>query len=107
MWFHDVTQFPFVTRFIGVASIAIGDSFAAGVGMSLGRNKIFSTNKTLEGSLAFTVSTLMALNDYSAENVILVLILAIYEAFTCLTDNFSIPLLGFGLLRIRQLNLGY
>lgn len=61
MWFHFGPPSSFITRFIGVASIAVGDSFAAAVGSSIGRFKIYGTNKTYEGSMAFIFTTLMAL----------------------------------------------
>ena len=67
MWFNGASYVPFITRFIGVASVAVGDSFAAAVGTSIGKHPIFGTHKTYEGFFAFIFSTLVALRDDSFE----------------------------------------
>ncbi len=43
--------------FFAISSLAIGDTFAAIVGILLGKRKIKGTNKSLEGSLACFIST--------------------------------------------------
>lgn len=54
-----VAFFDPIIAFCAIAFLAIGDTFAALVGMSLGKRKILGSNKSLEGSLACFISTLI------------------------------------------------
>ncbi|MGI6197706.1 MAG: diacylglycerol/polyprenol kinase family protein [Candidatus Cloacimonadaceae bacterium] len=54
-----VAVFEPTIAFCSTAYLSIGDTFAALVGMSFGKRKILGTDKTLEGSLACFISTLI------------------------------------------------
>lgn len=54
-----VAFFDPIIAFCSMAYLSIGDTFAALVGMSLGKRKIMGSSKSLEGSLACFISTLI------------------------------------------------
>lgn len=61
IFYASFTPYPIQSiQFIGVIVLGVGDSFAAIVGSKFGRVKLFKTNKSLEGMIAFVVSTYLS-----------------------------------------------
>jgi len=54
-----IAFFPAQIAFCAIAFLAIGDTFAAMVGINFGKRKFLGMSKSLEGSLACFVSTLV------------------------------------------------
>ena len=54
-----IAVFPRDIAFLALSFLAIGDTMAAVVGISFGKRKLFKTKKSLEGSLACFISTLI------------------------------------------------
>ncbi|MEN3034367.1 MAG: phosphatidate cytidylyltransferase [Aquificaceae bacterium] len=77
----------------GIITLAVGDAFAGLIGQSFARIKIFS--KSLEGSLAFFLSSSLALYFFVPFplGLLLALLGALIELLPSpVDDNFSIPL---------------
>ena len=79
---------------IGLLVLSFSDSFAAIIGLTKGRTKLF--NKTLEGSTAFFVSTMtiLIIFNFNILNVLIIsLIITIVELLSSYkyNDNISIP----------------
>lgn len=83
---------------IGVITLAIGDAFSGLVGYYFGKNKLpYNPKKTLEGSLAFFLSSFLILSvfTYPFEALLVALVSAIVESLPLrLDDNFTIPLIS-------------
>ncbi|MFN3598754.1 MAG: diacylglycerol/polyprenol kinase family protein [Aquificaceae bacterium] len=78
---------------VGVLVLAVGDAFAGLVGIRYGRTRI--GNKSLEGSLAFFLSTFLVLLPFVGmmKALWISLFCALVEALPLkLDDNFTIPL---------------
>ena len=98
----DLIKFGKITNsaFAGIASIGIGDSFAALVGSKYGRTKVFG-ERTLEGCLANYASQLgfyLSLwliaprsFDFSVDLIISLFLSSILEAVTDQIDNLILP----------------
>jgi dolichol kinase len=79
---------------VGVVITAVGDGFAGIVGYHFGRMKI--GNKSLEGALAFFVSTSLVLFPFLGSKAFLVALAGtLVELFSKrIDDNFLLPLVG-------------
>lgn len=90
--------FPIDIAFISLLIMTISDSLAALFGRIYGTIKI--NNKTLEGSLAFFISSSIIILFSSSVNIYLgvmsTLITTIVEIYSPIDDNLSVPL-AFGL----------
>ena len=87
--------------FVGVVTLAVGDSLSTLVGRSFGRTRIFfNPSKSWEGTFAFFVATymvLMALAEFR-EALAVSLVASILEAArTGLDDNLTVPVAASGL----------
>ncbi|KAK6591140.1 hypothetical protein RS030_111703 [Cryptosporidium xiaoi] len=100
---HNNSQaFDVVSAAIGIATIGIGDTFSALVGVTFGSVSLpWNNNKTLFGMLSFIISTFtslvilcnISLNKYKYSDLFLVsFISSILEAYTLQIDNATIPL---------------
>ena len=84
----------------GVLTLGVGDSFASIVGGAIGRRKVFGerSSKTLEGAIAFAVSTFVAASyvgvDISASKLAGACVAtALFElSVEGVSDNFVLPL---------------
>jgi len=80
----------------GIITLAVGDALSGLVGYYLGRRKLFhNPRKTLEGSLAFFLSSFLVLNflTYPLEAFLVALTGTIVESLPGkLDDNFTVPL---------------
>lgn len=93
----------------GIIFLCIGDMAAVTIGKNFGRIKIFS-DKTLEGTLAFVVSTILAMILIKSFGIINIkLNTIIIGAFFCaiieslpwkIDDNLTIPIAGAFILKI-------
>lgn len=96
-----------IVRYMGVLSLGIGDSMASIIGRKFGNVKWKGSNKSLQGTIAFILSTFAAfyLVDYymnsnpgytpisNWENVFVVTIITgLLEGASDLNDNFLIPI---------------
>jgi len=108
-----VTDHPApLSLYTGVISVGIADSAASIVGSTYGRRKWMSSEKTLEGSLAATISSLAfiwmmsscfgVVVDSWIAVVISVLGMVSVEAISSQVDNLTLPLVMFGLLNIAE-----
>ena len=52
-----IAFFPVNITFVAIASLAIGDTLAAIIGINFGQRKLLGTQKSVEGSLACFIST--------------------------------------------------
>jgi dolichol kinase len=86
--------FPKECSAVGVVITAVGDGFAGMVGYHFGKTKI--GNKSLEGALAFFVSTSLVLFPFLGPKVFLVALAGmLVELFSKrFDDNFLLPLVG-------------
>jgi phytol kinase len=73
--------------------LAIGDSVSTYVGMNYGKNKLpWNRAKTLEGSIAFAVGSMVALLILPVNITLLVILAAtVVESFPKLDDNIAVP----------------
>ena len=86
--------FPRECSAVGVVITAVGDGFAGIVGYHFGKTKI--GNKSLEGALAFFVSTSLVLFPFLGSKAFLVALAGtLVELFSeRVDDNFLLPLVG-------------
>ena len=91
---------------IAMNQLAIGDGFAEIIGRKYGRNKWINSKKSIEGSLAFIMSssifTYLSLyyinlyencHKYSFQEILLIsIICSISEVYSKIDDNLSIPI---------------
>jgi dolichol kinase len=86
--------FPKECSTVGVVITAVGDGFAGMVGYHFGKTKI--GNKSLEGALAFFVSTSLVLFPFLGPKAFLVALAGtLVELFSKrVDDNFLLPLVG-------------
>ncbi|GMR41855.1 hypothetical protein PMAYCL1PPCAC_12050 [Pristionchus mayeri] len=99
---------PPIQLFAGVISVGVGDSMAALVGSTLGRNRWPRRSKTVEGSVGMFLSMIFGLfliRPYTASPYLSLLpitvvsfVLAALEAFLANVDNIVLPLVGYSLL---------
>ncbi len=78
---------------VSVVVLAVGDAFAGFVGINYGKRKI--GNKSLEGSIAFFLSSLLALLFFLGfwKSFLIALVSSLVEVLPIrLDDNFTIPL---------------
>lgn len=78
---------------VSVVVLAVGDAFASMVGIKYGKRRI--GNKSLEGSLAFFLSSFLALCFFLGfyKSFLVALFSSLAEAFSFkLDDNFTVPL---------------
>jgi len=100
MLFTDVICVAFfepTIAFCSMAYLSIGDTFAALVGMGMGKRKILGTDKTLEGSLACFASTLIFGLFYLPPTMAVVGALAATFAelsIVPIDDNIKIPIIS-------------
>ncbi|WP_461829870.1 diacylglycerol/polyprenol kinase family protein [Aquifex sp.] len=82
----------------GIITLAVGDAFSGMVGYYLGKRRLpYNPKKTLEGTLAFFISSFIALSLVTEPSKALVisLISAVVESLPLkLDDNFTIPLIS-------------
>lgn len=96
-----------IIRYMGILSLGVGDTFASVIGKKWGSFKWKGSDTSVQGSVAFVVSTLASLyavnylfesrDDYipitNWENVVVsVLIGGIIEGVASMNDNFLIPI---------------
>ena len=85
-------------NYLGILVLGIGDSFCSIFGMFFGRTKIYPpTNRTLEGSLGGYLITIIMFslikNDFiNIKEIILFILIFLYEGFTLEIDNFVLPI---------------
>ncbi|CAI4230739.1 unnamed protein product [Auanema sp. JU1783] len=99
---------PMMYHLAGVAAVGVGDSLAAIVGSSLGRNKWPGRQKTIEGSLAMCLGMIAffeaSIHFIDSEVLSFVyisfvsVVLTLLEAFVVNVDNVLLPLIGYILL---------
>ena len=92
-----VSFFPADIAFASMAFLAIGDTAAALVGMSFGKRKYISNNKTIEGTIACFVSTfifgLWVFKEYAVLALIGAIAVSIAETVNIrIDDNVKIPI---------------
>jgi dolichol kinase len=92
--FLSFISFPKECSAVGVVITAVGDGFAGIVGYHFGKTKI--GNKSLEGALAFFVSTSLVLFPFLGPKAFLVALAGtLAELFSKrIDDNFLLPLIG-------------
>ena len=82
----------------GIVTLAVGDAFSGIVGYYLGKRKLpYNPQKTLEGTLAFFISSFVALSFITRvyEALVVSFISAIVESLPLkLDDNFTLPLIS-------------
>lgn len=86
--------------------LSISDTFAALIGIPFGKHKFLA--KSIEGSTAFFIATLLILTVFGPErivlNILVAILITILEALPAkIDDNFSIPLLSGCLLSMISL----
>ncbi len=95
-----ITVFSADIAFLAMSFLAIGDTFAAIVGMNLGKRKFLGSKKSLEGSLGcftstFAFSLIFSATINPAVGFIGALVATISEALNLpVDDNFKIPLIS-------------
>ncbi|CAJ0932759.1 unnamed protein product, partial [Mesorhabditis belari] len=104
----EETHQPHLYHLAGVASVGIGDAFAAVIGYNYGSMKWPGRDKTIEGTIAMAVSvfvTLFLSRSYceppiasTAWLLISAAILSAIEAFVKNVDNLLLPVVGYFLL---------
>lgn len=87
---------------IGLVSLGVSDSFASIIGQHFGKHKIFDGHKTVEGSVAFFISSMGAyyaidkylnLNQINWEVLFVTnVVISIFEGTTTLNDNLFVPI---------------
>jgi dolichol kinase len=118
-----IAFFPGIIAFTALSFLSIGDTFAALIGISYGKRKLFGTKKSLEGTLACFISTfifsLIFLRiPWPQGNVVLhgfdVLIIAFVGSLSAaiaefsdinIDDNFKIPIFSGIIMTILYLIL--
>ena len=84
--------------FYGIVTLAVGDAFSGIVGYYLGKRKLpYNPKKTLEGTLAFFISSFIALSLIlePAKALIISLISSFVESLPLkIDDNFTLPLIS-------------
>ncbi len=82
----------------GIVTLAVGDAFSGMVGYYLGkRNLPYNPKKTIEGTLAFFVSSFIALSIITepVEAILISFVSAFVESLPLrLDDNFTLPLIS-------------
>ncbi|MEA1971726.1 MAG: phosphatidate cytidylyltransferase, partial [Candidatus Cloacimonadota bacterium] len=91
-----IAVFPADIAFLSLSFLAIGDTMAALVGVHLGKRKIFSTKKSVEGTLSCFVSTFIFALLFRVNPIIAFVgaVAATIAEFSRLPldDNFKIPI---------------
>lgn len=93
--FFAFVLFPSYIAAASIAVLALGDSISTLIGKYYGKNKIpYNKNKSIEGSLAFFLISLMALLFFiNPLNSFFVAIIATFvESLPKLDDNITIPI---------------
>ena len=111
-WMRDYSKDSIFLAFSGIASVGIGDGFAAVVGSSVGRHRWPGTRKTFYGSFAMWMMMIwgyymfelllqieLSLNFRLALGVATTLSL-LWEAYTTPTDNLSLPVFFYSALAL-------
>jgi glycerol-3-phosphate acyltransferase PlsY len=92
-----IAFFPVNITFVAIASLAIGDTLAAIIGINFGARKLLGTKKSVEGSLACFVATfafgLFFLHPILAVSGALATTIAEFYPMK-LDDNLKIPLIS-------------
>lgn len=105
---------------IAMTQLAIGDGFSDLIGRRIGKTKwIYNKNKSVEGSLAFLLSSFLGTNlilhyfkyvlDYSFHyNIVDILIISIVcslvETTSVIDDNISVPLFAIMIGQLMKIN---
>lgn len=107
LWMSESGGARSLVPWSGLLTLGVGDSFAAIVGITMGKHRVFGSTsaKTIEGSMAFAISTLIAALCVSNVDISLTrLVFACALTAACeLTsegvDNFVLPLYFAALVR--------
>jgi len=107
LWMSEGISARSLAPWSGFLTLGVGDSFAAIVGVTMGKHRVFSSAsaKTIEGSLAFTISTIAAalcVSDVDISFTRLVFASALTAACELTSDgvdNFVLPFYFAALVR--------
>lgn len=88
-------EHPSIIQHSGIILLGIGDTFASVIGSKFGRIKWPRSKKTIEGTLAFIISTLLVFNAFAPLTLkitISIILTALLEGNSNENDNLFAPL---------------